>query len=33
MSSLIEYSTAWAVQNGVKLRTTRYEYNYYGHRG
>lgn len=32
MSSLIEYSTAWAIQSGVKLRTARYEYNYYGHR-
>lgn len=32
MSSLIEYSTAWAVSNGVKLRDTRYSLNYFGHR-
>ncbi|PHM68837.1 recombination protein NinB [Xenorhabdus kozodoii] len=32
MSSLIEYSQAWAVYQGVKLTETRYALNYYGHR-
>ncbi|MBD2816632.1 recombination protein NinB, partial [Xenorhabdus sp. Flor] len=32
MSSLIEYSQAWAVCQGVKLTETRYALNYYGHR-
>jgi hypothetical protein len=32
MSSLIEYSQAWAIYQGVKLTETRYALNYYGHR-
>ncbi|WP_338882648.1 recombination protein NinB [Xenorhabdus sp. TH1] len=32
MSSLIEYSQAWAVYQGVKLTEKRYTLNYYGHR-
>ncbi|PHM37161.1 recombination protein NinB [Xenorhabdus innexi] len=32
MSSLIEYSQAWAVCQGVKLTETRYALNYYGHK-
>ncbi|ENG2091252.1 recombination protein NinB [Morganella morganii] len=31
MTSLIEYSQAWAIGEGVKPRTTRYSFNYYGH--
>ncbi len=30
MASLIEYSTAWAVGNGVRLREVRYSNDYYG---
>ncbi len=30
MTSLIEYSTAWAVGNGVKLREVRYSNDYFG---
>ncbi|MEG0716694.1 MAG: recombination protein NinB [Morganella sp. (in: enterobacteria)] len=30
MTSLIEYSQAWAIGEGVKPRTTRYSFNYYG---
>lgn len=30
MASLIEYSTAWAVGNGVQLREVRYSGDYYG---
>lgn len=30
MSSLIEYSQAWAVGNGVKLREVRYTGDYFG---
>ncbi|MCJ7926471.1 MAG: recombination protein NinB [Pantoea vagans] len=30
MTSLIEYSTAWAVGNGVKLREVRYSGDYFG---
>ncbi len=30
MASLIEYSTAWAVGNGVQLREVRYTGDYYG---
>ncbi|MBD2791742.1 recombination protein NinB [Xenorhabdus szentirmaii] len=32
MGSLIEYSQAWAVYQGVKLTESRYAMNYYGHR-
>lgn len=30
MTSLIEYSTAWSVGNGVKLREVRYSNDYFG---
>lgn len=30
MTSLIEYSSAWAVGNGVKLREVRYSNDYFG---
>lgn len=30
MTSLIEYSQAWAIGEGVKPSTTRYRFNYYG---
>ncbi|EKN3589085.1 recombination protein NinB, partial [Yersinia enterocolitica] len=30
MTSLIEYSTAWAVGSGVKLREVRYTNDYFG---
>lgn len=30
MASLIDYSTAWAVGNGVRLRDVRYSNDYYG---
>ncbi len=30
MTSLIEYSTAWAVGNGVNLREVRYTGDYFG---
>lgn len=30
MCSLIEYSSAWAVQNGVRLRDVHYSGNYFG---
>lgn len=30
MASLIEYSTSWAVGNGVRLREVRYSGDYYG---
>ncbi|WP_289345852.1 recombination protein NinB [Pantoea stewartii] len=30
MNSLIEYSTAWAVGNGVRLRDVRYGNDYFG---
>ena len=30
MASLIEYSTAWAVGNGVQLREVRYSNDYFG---
>ncbi|QSA18089.1 recombination protein NinB, partial [Morganella morganii] len=31
MTSLIEYSQAWAIGEGIKPRAARYRFNHYGH--